>query len=179
MATVEHTPLTTGELHEPKGIATANANTVYIADGAGSGDWRLKPVGYCEYSSPTGTTITTPTTFTLVNPATTAGFSLAEFSHNGSGRLTYTGSATIGMKLTVSLGAQQTSAGTADISLAVNGLPLGPYTSASVTGGAGVVGLHLVSFVEFSTNDYVEVYAQCSAGNLVVENLVLMAEGII
>lgn len=36
---VEHSTLTDPYLHEPKGIAAANAGEAYIADGLGSGDW--------------------------------------------------------------------------------------------------------------------------------------------
>ena len=39
MANVSHAALTGSNLHEPKGVAEASANTVYRADGAGSGDW--------------------------------------------------------------------------------------------------------------------------------------------
>ena len=34
-----HADLTGVELHEPKGAAAASANTIYVADGAGSGSW--------------------------------------------------------------------------------------------------------------------------------------------
>lgn len=34
-----HANLTGADLHEPKGAASASANTVYVADGAGSGTW--------------------------------------------------------------------------------------------------------------------------------------------
>lgn len=39
MANVSHASLTGVSLHEPKGVATAAANTVYAADGSGSGAW--------------------------------------------------------------------------------------------------------------------------------------------
>jgi len=39
MANVEHSALTGSNLHEPKGVATATADTVYVADGLGSGTW--------------------------------------------------------------------------------------------------------------------------------------------
>lgn len=39
MANVEHSALTGSSLHEPKGVAAASANTVYVADGAASGSW--------------------------------------------------------------------------------------------------------------------------------------------
>ncbi len=34
-----HRDLTGDELHEPKGVATASAGSVYVADGVGSGAW--------------------------------------------------------------------------------------------------------------------------------------------
>lgn len=39
MANVAHNILTGADLHEPKGISGASANTVYVANGAGSGTW--------------------------------------------------------------------------------------------------------------------------------------------
>lgn len=39
MATVEHRDLTGADLHEPKGVTSAGAGTVYIANGSGSGSW--------------------------------------------------------------------------------------------------------------------------------------------
>lgn len=39
MSNVEHSTITDPNIHEPKGIASASANTVYIADGSGSGSW--------------------------------------------------------------------------------------------------------------------------------------------
>lgn len=36
---VEHVTITDPDLHEPKGVAAATANEVYVADGAASGDW--------------------------------------------------------------------------------------------------------------------------------------------
>jgi hypothetical protein len=37
--TVNHKDLTGVSLHEPKGVAAASANTVYVANGSGSGTW--------------------------------------------------------------------------------------------------------------------------------------------
>lgn len=39
---IEHVDAPDGERHEPKGISTAVANTVYKADGAGSGSWEAE-----------------------------------------------------------------------------------------------------------------------------------------
>lgn len=39
MANVAHNTLTGADLHEPKGVSSAAINTVYVADGVGSGAW--------------------------------------------------------------------------------------------------------------------------------------------
>ena len=39
---VEHSTLTTTDLHEPKGAAGANVDEIYVADGVGSGAWKVR-----------------------------------------------------------------------------------------------------------------------------------------
>ena len=39
MANVEHNAITDPNIHEPKGVSSASSGTVYVADGAGSGNW--------------------------------------------------------------------------------------------------------------------------------------------
>ena len=47
MATIQHSVLSGGELHEPKGIASATSDQVYVADGVGGGVWRtIQTVGW-------------------------------------------------------------------------------------------------------------------------------------
>lgn len=38
---VEHSAITDPEIHESKGVSTASNNQVYVANGAGSGTWKL------------------------------------------------------------------------------------------------------------------------------------------
>lgn len=45
MADVAHKNLTGTDLHEPKGVADADADTVYVADGEGSGVWSAVATG--------------------------------------------------------------------------------------------------------------------------------------
>jgi hypothetical protein len=45
MATVQHSALTDPNLHEPKGVSTAAAGKVYVANGSGSGVWQY-PAGH-------------------------------------------------------------------------------------------------------------------------------------
>ena len=55
MADVQHNALTGSSLHEPKGVAAASANTVYSADGAGTGTWQKIAVANINTSSIKGT----------------------------------------------------------------------------------------------------------------------------
>lgn len=40
MATINHKDIPDGERHEPKGVSTATANQLYVANGSGSGAWQ-------------------------------------------------------------------------------------------------------------------------------------------
>jgi len=74
MADVLHASITDPYLHEPKGAAAASANTVYHADGAGSGTWALPQVleFFCvsgviaDVSSPGSIYLPIPTACTIV-----------------------------------------------------------------------------------------------------------------
>lgn len=50
MADVNHSSLTDPKLHEPKGCSTANNGMVYVANGAGSGQWIYLPTGWGFYA---------------------------------------------------------------------------------------------------------------------------------
>lgn len=50
MPNVAHSTLTGSDLHEPKGVSTANAGNVYIANGSGSGVWTPWPSGWGFYA---------------------------------------------------------------------------------------------------------------------------------
>lgn len=78
MANVQHSSLTDPNLHEPKGIASATANKVYMSNGSGSGSWTdvslLPGTGWGRYTNTTyvGTTaLAIPNSDTLI-PFTTA-----------------------------------------------------------------------------------------------------------
>jgi hypothetical protein len=52
MANVAHADLTDPNLHEPIGVAAANAGEIYVADGAGSGAWTKSLVRFATVLSP-------------------------------------------------------------------------------------------------------------------------------
>ncbi|MCA9340249.1 MAG: hypothetical protein KDA17_05025 [Candidatus Saccharibacteria bacterium] len=78
MANVLHSSVTGADLHEPKGISSANDQEVYVADGAGSGAWAvILPIGtMIEYSGDTE-----PTGWLFVN-----GDTIGNASSNATGR---------------------------------------------------------------------------------------------
>lgn len=43
--TIEHSTITDPDIHEPKGVAAATVNKVYVSDGAGSGSWQKVAAG--------------------------------------------------------------------------------------------------------------------------------------
>ena len=92
---IEHKNIAEANLHELKGASTAIIESMPVSDGAGSHVWRVKPHSSLYYDNiGTGVTITTPTAYTLIGPATTGEASPLEVSHNSLGRLTYTGTPT-------------------------------------------------------------------------------------
>lgn len=45
---IQHKDIPDSELHEPKGVSTAPAGTLYVSDGLGSGSWKRVSVGEIE-----------------------------------------------------------------------------------------------------------------------------------
>ena len=180
MATIEHSTLTTGELHEPKGVATAATNSIYVANGAGSGTWTPTPFASTYYRSAIGTSFVAPLTFTLMNVPSAAGTS-SQFSSNGAGRLTYTGSRTFTFQMNMMLSGQASVAATIDAAIFLNGAlaPEFVVSSAQTNGTNDLFSCFTPVQFELSTNDYIEVFAQCNSGDFLIEDLSLTAQGLI
>lgn len=51
MANVQHSSMTGSDLHEPKGVASASTNQVYVSNGSGSGTWQKIGVSQIDTSS--------------------------------------------------------------------------------------------------------------------------------
>lgn len=63
MPNIQHSALTTGELHEPKGTAAASADEVFVADGAGSGSFKtIYTQGFEDYNDLATTSTPIPLT---------------------------------------------------------------------------------------------------------------------
>lgn len=62
--TTPHASLTGAELHEPKGVAAAAVDTVYVASGAGSGTWQKIAHGSLSAGMVVGVSTTNYSTYT-------------------------------------------------------------------------------------------------------------------
>lgn len=82
--TVAHSSLTGSDLHEPKGVASANAGDVYVADGAGSGDWLRAPIRYTEVTV-AHTDVASAASKTLVDSSGTQQFKIRDIFLTGAG----------------------------------------------------------------------------------------------
>lgn len=181
MPTIQHNVLTTTELHEPKGVDAASAAEVYVADGVGSGSWQLlNPYGGIIYNdvAGSGTTISTPSTYTLVNP-TTAATNLEGFSTNNAGRLTYTGANTRHFHAVFDASYKHTTGSGQDIFFSVyeNGSLLGSYEAAGTADSSNFQRMVLHFDVMSTTNDYYEVYVKTASGSVVIHGLYFFMMG--
>jgi len=78
MANIQHKDIPDAQRHEPKGISTASANTVYMSNGSATGSWtlvnRLPGTGWGKYTNTTyvDTTVLPISTTEVLLPFTTA-----------------------------------------------------------------------------------------------------------
>lgn len=208
MANIEHKNLTDPEIHEPKGASTATAGQVYVADGAASGSWQsaaiptsasatevyvadgsgggsfqiLAPYGAILYNDLAGAgfTLTTPTSYSLISAAAAAAAgSLVEFTTNGAGRLTYTGTPNRHVFGNFDCSFKH-SAGTQDIYFAIhkNGSLYGSVEAVKHAIGTTFERMSFGFDMDLSTNDYVEVVAKTASGNVTVHSMYLQLVGV-
>lgn len=183
---VDHQDITdAAQIHEPKGLAAltggaSDTGKVYVSDGAGSGDWRHIPHSACYYDNiGTGTTITTPTVYTLIGPATTGDAIPREFTHNSLGRLTYTGTTTIDATIGVALSFKHSAGSGQDCFFQVhkNGSPLAGAQQVQTADSANYQQVTILSHGSLATNDYIEVFCKTSSGNIIIHALAMTVRG--
>lgn len=177
---IEHNVITDPDIHEPKGVAAASDGQIYIADGAGSGDWRFLPHSYFYYDNiGTGTTITAPTAYTKVGPTTVGDASPHEFTHSGTGRLTYTGTATIDVSIHSTITMKHSAGAGVDCYFQIfkNGAGVSGGQAVFTADSANYKVVTLSLHTSLSTNDYVEVFTKASSGNVIVHAYNLEAIG--
>lgn len=164
MANVNHNTLTDPYLHEPKGISTALQGQIYVADGAGSGDWveNSRIVGgYLTFSTGSPYAHSATTSDTVLNPS----FSLS--SNNGftglsspNARIRYDGTESIAAAIDAIFSIQQSSGSSKQVEMVFykNGSELvGSRMIATADSGAWDV-INIKFDTTLSTNDYIEVF---------------------
>lgn len=164
MANVNHSTLTDPYLHEPKGIASANAGTVYVSDGAGSGNWYEKTrfIGaYIPFDATTPAYQHSVTTAdSIINPTFTVaannGFT-GETTPNA--RLKYTGTETIDAQIVFTISSGQAGGTSHDCEFALfkNGVELGGSRTIRTISSGSWGSISVFGFTSFATNDYIEV----------------------
>src|SRR6056297_3164219 len=172
MATIEHSTLSTGELHEPKGAPTASAGQVYVADGSGSRTWTPADSHIAGYIAFDATTPAyqhpTTTSDTALDPTFTVASS-KNFSGASSpnARLVYDGTETVYGSLHFVASVKQASGGDRDLEIALfkNGTEMnGTRSIMSIESGTwGTFALN--SITSLSTNDYIEVFIKADSAH--------------
>ena len=176
----EHNTITDPELHEPKGVAAASANAVYLADGLGSGAWEhaAPHAGFYYSDIGTGTTLTTPTAYTLVGPATTATH-VDDFTHNSLGRVTFTGASDRHVHMVCDIVFKHSTGGGQDCFFTIfkNGIE---QTGADIVQSADSTDYQKIAMHwddQASTNDYYEIYSKASTGSIIVHKYYVFVMG--
>lgn len=170
MANVNHSTLTDPYLHEPKGIAAAGADRVYIANGSGSGVWT--PLaryvnGYVAFDAATPAYQHSVTTaFTALNPT----FLLS--ANNGftglsspNARIRYDGAETITAAAQFTIAFKNNSGTNRDIEVQIrkNGVTFnGGHTIDTAVNGEWK-SKTMVDIGTIANNDYIEVFIKGSA----------------
>ena len=174
MANVNHSSLTDPYLHEPKGVASANANEVYVANGSGSGVWKPHHhfVGaYLAFDATTPAyTHAATTSPTVIDP--TLATSVADgftVTNTPNARLVYSNTVDINAQITITLSSKQASGSDKDVEWLIykNGVAIpGAHTIRTIsTGDWGSISV--TGFVALTPTDYIEVYSKKSvAGNV-------------
>ena len=177
---IEHDAIPNADLHEPKGVSAAAAGEVYAADGAAGGAWEIiMPHGGIYYSNiGTGTTFTTPTSYTLMNAASTTTH-LKEFTNNSLGRLTYTGTPNRHAHIMADATFKHSTGSGQDAYFAIflNGVEETGSNIVQAADSANYQHFAMHWDADLTTDDYIEVYLKTASGNLIIHKSYLFIMG--
>jgi len=166
MATVQHSALTDPNLHEPKGVSTAAAGKVYVANGSGSGSW-VYPSGHAYgdmyiTGSSTSQTLAAASAKTKLNPtgAWTANGNQAVTMDAANGQITILQAGIYQLDFWIVFETAAISSGASyNFFYAINGTPGTRKVYAKKTSN-GVDTLHLsaIGYNTFAANDIYSIY---------------------
>ena len=183
--TIQHNAITGTDLHEPKGVAAAAANKVYVSNGSASGAWST--ISTSSLALPKGRfyfyDLASPYTMTYgaatqkLAPTTVASGLGSLVTEATSARLTYTGTPTATIALNFDSTIYQSSGSTKNVTLAVhkNGSVITGSEIYLSTTTAEIYNVSGSCLVSAATNDYFEIYAfnRSGSGNLLFNKLAL------
>lgn len=167
--TIQHNLITGSDLHEPKGVAAAGANQVYVANGSGSGTWGTLqgsslniPKGkFYFYNLGSPYTLSYGAATQKVAPTTVASSVNNLVTEATSARLTYTGTPTLVLKVDFDVAVSQASGSDKKLTVAVhkNGSVISGSETYFTTVTGDIVSASGTCNVLAATNDYFEVFA--------------------
>jgi hypothetical protein len=178
---VAHASLPEADLHECKGASTATVGQTIVASGSGTASFKYNnPHGAVYYSDVvTGTTITYPSTYTKVNPTTTAVGLGVEFTETTTAKLTYTGTDTLDTRVLCNITFKQSVGAARDIyfKLYKNGVSVPGLEAAATATSAEFMNVQLSFDLPLATNDYLEVYCKNggASGDVVIHGFYFTA----
>jgi hypothetical protein len=169
MADVNHNTLTDPYLHEPKGISTALAGQLYVADGSGSGTWVENSRifgGYLTFSTGSPYAHSVTTSDTALNPTFTTSVNNGFTGLSSpNARVRYDGAETINASIDGSFSIQQASGTLRQVEMVFykNGTQLpGSRVISTATSGEW----HTITFsydTTLATDDYLEVFVKANS----------------
>ena len=182
MPNVQHSVLTDPELHESKGVASATNHQVYVANGAGSGNWDRLPDGAIYFNNiGSPYTLTYPASYTKIAATTTASGLATDVTEATTSRLTYTGAATRNCEVAAVLSVSQSIGANRDLRFcfAKNGTTLTNSAIILTTVSGEKMSAKLYWQLSLATNDYIEVFAQNdgASGDISVYTMQLFMNG--
>jgi len=165
--TIQHSLITGADLHEPKGVATAASNSVYVANGSASGAWSplSRYLGaYTGFDSTTPAyTHSTTTSDTALNNTFTStennGFTILAAPNT---RVQYNGTETISAQVLISLSTEQASGSDKEVEWALykNGVEIPGLRSLRTLSTSNWGSITLSGFTELGTDDYLEIFTK-------------------
>lgn len=165
---IQHNLIADPDIHEPKGVATAASNSIYVANGSGSGVWTnfISYAGaYITFDTVSPYNFTATTSDAVVNPTLIAG-PLQNFTivSSPNARIQYDGTTNSDVDIVATFSTQQASGGSRDAEWALfkNGVEI-PGTRAIRSLSTSTYGsITLIGNVSMATNDYIEIHAKAS-----------------
>ena len=180
MANVQHNALTDPNIHEPKNITSAIEGQVYMANGSGSGTWKL-PSGhaYGELYITAGTTaqaLAAASGTSILNPTDewTSGYNNHITQIPANGTLTITNAGLYDVNFYAIFTTASLAIGTQyNFYYAINGTPsTRKLLTRKITNGVDTLHVNGVGLVELAENDILSMYvggdATSSSTNIIV-----------